>query len=315
MRNEWQVGVVIPAKNEQDFIDDVISTLPGYVDAIIVVNDGSTDSTKQIVENNMKDNNKIELIDLSGDGVGAAIDSGHQKMLTKLSAPFVSVVMAGDGQMDVDDFDSIIKPIIDNQADYVKGNRFIHSMGANNMPIIRQLASLILGFFTTLAAGKHISDPQCGYTATSHRVLNEWDWQKSWSSYGYPNYWLIELSRLAFTVTEVPVKSVYGNEKSGIKMPSFFLSVGLMMLIMHHKRCFSMLFSKSVTPHSILSFTAYAIGWIAIIPGISTDLERELATGFTAKVILVIACWACAHIFDRLAVKSRIELMKNAQTR
>ena len=74
-----------------------------------------------------------------------------------------------------------------------------------------------------------------------------------------------------------------------------------------------MLFSRSVAPHTILAFTAYAIGWIALIPGISTDLERELTSGFLSELVLVILCWICAHIFDRLAVKSRTELRINAQ--
>ena len=184
--------------------------------------------------------------------------------------------MAGDGQMNPEDLPSLIEPIINNQSDYVKGNRFDHKDGFSEMPKLRKLASILLGFFTTLAAGRHFTDPQCGYTASSHNVLKEWNWSKSWKNYGYPNYWLIELSRKSFRVKEIPVKCIYGNEKSGIKMFSFFISVGLMMLIMHHKRCLSMLFSKSVAPHTILSFTAYAIGWIAILPEISTDLEREL---------------------------------------
>tara|TARA_B100000287_G_scaffold429732_1_gene483604 strand:- start:982 stop:1926 length:945 start_codon:yes stop_codon:yes gene_type:complete len=314
MRKEWHVGIVIPAKNEQEYIGNVIDSIPDFVDKIIVVNDGSSDNTQAVVENKINKNSKIELINLLGEGVGCAIDTGHQKLLQILEKPFVSVVMAGDGQMDVEDLTNVIEPIIQNEADHVKGNRFQHSDGTGNMPATRKIASKLLGFFTTLAAGRQITDPQCGYTATSHAVLDEWNWNSSWKGYGYPNYWLIELSEKSFRLKEVPVKSVYGDEKSGIKNLSFFISVGLMMLFMHHKRCFSMLFSKSVAPHTILSFTAYAIGWIAIVPGISTDLERELTGGYLSKLMLVLLCWMCAHIFDRLAVKSRTELRINAQT-
>ena len=314
MRNEWRVGIVIPAKNEEDFIGNVIESIPPFVDSIVVVNDGSHDNTQSIVENMANINTKIELINLTGHGVGNAIDTGHQKMLEILEKPFVSVVMAGDGQMHIDDLTTVIEPIIENKADHVKGNRFSHHSGVQNMPNIRKYASALLGFFTTLAAGRHVTDPQCGYTATSNVVLEQWNWGASWKGYGYPNYWLIELSKKSFRLKEVPVKSVYGNEKSGIVNSKFFISVGLMMLIMHHKRCFSMLFSRSVAPHTILSFTAYVIGWIAIIPGISTDLERELTSGYLSKIILVSFCWICAHIFDRLAVISKTELRFNAQT-
>ena len=47
-------------------------------------------------------------------------------MLEKLNEPFVSVVMAGDGQMDHPDLPSLIDPVTNNLADCVKGNRFVH---------------------------------------------------------------------------------------------------------------------------------------------------------------------------------------------
>ncbi|DAC28294.1 MAG TPA: glycosyltransferase family 2 protein [Candidatus Poseidoniales archaeon] len=314
MRNGWHVGVVIPAKNEEDFISQVIISLPNFVDSVVVVDDGSVDNTAMIVQELANKMTTLETIRLPGNGVGSAIDAGHQKMLQLLPEPFVSVVMAGDGQMDPKDLINLLEPITKNEADYAKGNRFLHQDGPDGMPYVRQLASMILGFFTTLAAGRQITDPQCGYTATSYRVLNQWDWSKSWKTYGYPNYWLIELSRLSLRVVEVPVKSIYGDEKSGIIMPKFFLGVGLMMLIMHHKRCFSMLLTKSVAPHTILAFIAYILGWIAILPGISTDLEDEVTSGFISKIVLLIICWSSAHILDRLAVGSRTELRVNAQT-
>ena len=49
MRKGWQVGVVIPAKNEESFIENVIHSIPNFVDKIVVINDGSTDKTQMIV--------------------------------------------------------------------------------------------------------------------------------------------------------------------------------------------------------------------------------------------------------------------------
>ena len=152
------------------------------------------------------------MVQLPGNGVGSAIDAGHQAMLRSLSEPFVSVVMAGDGQMDPDDLELLIEPVTKNRSDYVKGNRFLHQDGPGNMPLVRKIASMILGFFTTLAAGRHVTDPQCGYTATSSLILRHWNWSKSWKGYGYLNYWLIELSRRSMRVVEVPVKSIYGKK-------------------------------------------------------------------------------------------------------
>lgn len=315
MHNGWHVGVVIPAKDEELFIGAVLDTIPNFVDSVVVIDDGSSDDTSKVAKTYQDKSYNLTVIRLEGKGVGGAIDAGHIEMLRNCPEPFVSVVMAGDGQMDPNDVTEVITPIIEQRCDYVKGNRFIHVDGVGNMPKVRRFASQILAFLTTLAAGIAVSDPQCGYTATSHKVLKEWNWAKSWDKYGYPNYWLIELSRLSFRVIEVPVKSIYGSEKSNLKMIRFLFSVGIMMLVMLHKRCLSMLFNRNVVPHSIFSLVAYSIGWIAIIPSISTDLEREIANSTSGIVFLVGMSWMAAHVFDRMAVKTRIELRKNAQAR
>ena len=157
------------------------------------------------------------------------------------------------------------------------------------MPLQRKLASKILSFATTLAAGQAVSDPQCGYTATSSEVLQHWNWERSWRGYGYPTYWLIELAKGGWRMLEVPVKSVYGRETSGIKRLKFFLSVGSMMAIEHHRRNFSWLFSRFITPHTLFALIAYAIGWIALMPKISTDIERELVLRGCPPVVLTLS--------------------------
>jgi glycosyltransferase involved in cell wall biosynthesis len=310
--NKWHVGVVIPARNEEDFIGDVLSSVPPFVDKVVVVNDGSTDSTGEVALEFSNKKYELTIIQNNGQGVGSSIDRGHRELLSQCETPFISVVMAGDGQMDPEDMENLLQPIIHGTADYSKGDRFLHPLGVKNMPIIRRLASLILSFFTTLAAGQKISDPQCGYTATSFQILQTWDWNKSWKGYGYPNYWLINLAKASWRISHVPVKSIYGSEISAIKNLSFFIKVGLMMAIQHHRRVFGKLFSKDINPHIILSFTSYFIGWIAILPWYSTDLERELVNRGIPIFAIVLVSWTAAHIFDRLSVKVSQELKLNA---
>ena len=109
------VAVVIPAKDEEKHIRRVLSTIPEFVDRVVVVDDGSKDNTAKLVNN-------ADLIQLDGDGVGAAIDAGHQHLLKVLEGDFISVVMAGDGQMDPDDM-RVNEPIISGKAHHVKGER------------------------------------------------------------------------------------------------------------------------------------------------------------------------------------------------
>ena len=69
VKGEYSIGVVIPAKNEERFIQKVVETLPDFVDIAIVVNDGSTDRTLSLVEN-MDSLVELHCISLNGEGVG-----------------------------------------------------------------------------------------------------------------------------------------------------------------------------------------------------------------------------------------------------
>tara|TARA_B100001094_G_scaffold313927_1_gene352249 strand:- start:409 stop:1239 length:831 start_codon:yes stop_codon:yes gene_type:complete len=245
------VGVVIPARNEAENLPQVLATIPDFVDKVVVVDDGSTDETSNLVGN-------ADLVSLGGLGVGAAIDSGHQHLLKTFDSEFISVVMAGDGQMDPEDMESILMPIIKKEAHHVKGERLDR---AGKMPIYRRFGTFLLAILTTLACGRTVRDPQCGYTATSSEVLKLWNWDISWKGYGYPNWWLMRLSEMGFRISHVPVKAIYDGQKSGIKVTSFFPKVSLMLLIGLHAR----ILRNTIKSPSIFLFgtwITYILGWI-----------------------------------------------------
>jgi len=311
MKDGWHIGVVIPARNEEAHVREVLEGLPTMVDVVVVVNDGSTDRTADIVKSTSVDCELI-LLEGQGDGVGASIDRGHQHLLSIFNAPFISVVVAGDGQMNPHDMDGLIQPIIEGKADHVKGNRELHSQGYNRMPKQRQRASKILSWFTTLAAGQPVGDPQCGYTATTSNVLQNWNWDHSWAGYGYPNFWLINLARRGYVIAEAPVESIYRNEVSGIKPSRFFMRVGWMMAVEHHRRNLAWLHPKHLTPHTLFALISYMLGWSAILPFMSNDLEVELLSRGVPGLLLCVSFWAIAHGLDRSATRVHRELRVNA---
>ena len=70
-----------------------------------------------------------------------------------------------------------------------------------------------------------IRDSQCGFTATRDSVLKSWNWENSWKSYGYPNYWIIECSKQFYRVKEVEVRAIYGDEVSEFHQGNFSLQL------------------------------------------------------------------------------------------
>ena len=85
MKDGWHIGVVIPARNEEAHVREVLEGLPTMVDVVVVVNDGSTDRTADIVKSTSVDCELI-LLEGQGDGVGASIDRGHQHLLSIFNA-------------------------------------------------------------------------------------------------------------------------------------------------------------------------------------------------------------------------------------
>jgi len=219
MYKDKKIGVVVPAYNEEKLIGTVIKTIPDFVDSIIVVDDSSQDETVQIVQGYQSENDKIILIrHETNQGVGGAIISGYKKAL-ELEID-LTAVMAGDGQMDPNDLQRIIEPVVSGEADYVKGNRLFRGESWKMIPHYRYLGNSILSLLTKIASGYwHIADFQSGYTAISSAALKRLNLDKIYKGYGMPNDMLIHLNINNFKVRDVSVKPVYNiGENSGIRL-------------------------------------------------------------------------------------------------
>lgn len=212
-----RVAVVVPAYNEADNLPSTLATIPAYVDHVLVVDDGSADGTSKVAA--LHDRPGVEVLrHLENRGVGAAVATGYRRALSLNSD--VAVVMAGDGQMDPADLPSLLRPILDGQADYVKGNRFAIREVWETMPRLRLVGNIVLSLLTRLTAGyPRMFDSQCGFTAASRRALLAIDLDGLFPRYGYPNDLLARLWVGGARVQDVPVRTIYGTAwRSGISL-------------------------------------------------------------------------------------------------
>ncbi|UCF57223.1 MAG: glycosyltransferase family 2 protein [Deltaproteobacteria bacterium] len=216
---ERSIAVVVPAYNEAELIGKTLNSIPEFVDKIIVVNDASNDNTHDVVTRTAQEDNRIILIEHEvNQGVGAAIVTGY-KAARDLKID-VTVVMAGDAQMDPNDLGRIIEPVANGSADYTKGNRLFYGDAWNMIPRYRYLGNSFLSLLTKVASGYwHIADSQSGYTAISLVALQRINLDKIYKRYGMPNDLLIRLNQYDFRVRDVHIRPVYNvGEKSGIKL-------------------------------------------------------------------------------------------------
>ena len=219
MYKDKSVCVVVPAHNEEDLIEKTLKDIPDWVDSVIVVNDASTDRTAEIVRGVSQSDPRITLREhKENQGVGGAIVSGYKR--ARDSEMDVTVVMAGDAQMDPVDLPRIVEPVAENDADYSKGNRLFYGDAWKMIPHYRYLGNSLLSLMTKMASGYwHIADSQSGYTAISLRALERLDLDNIYKRYGMPNDLLIKLNQHDFRVRDVHIRPVYNvGEKSGIKL-------------------------------------------------------------------------------------------------
>lgn len=235
-----KICVVVPCHNEEQLVKHVITTMPEFVDYIVVVNDKSTDnSEKVIMDLQSKPLYKKRLILISHEingGVGAAIRTGY-KWAKDHKIP-VTAVMAGDAQMDPSELYSIINPVINGEADYAKGNRLFYPGALKMMPKHRFLGNSVLSLLTKIASGYwHIADSQTGYTAISLEALETIDLDSIYPKYGMPNDLLVKLNICNFRVVDIPIKPVYYiGEKSGIKVHKVVFSISILLIKLFFKR-------------------------------------------------------------------------------
>jgi len=213
------IAVVVPAYNEEKLIARTLKEIPDLVDKMIVVDDASTDNTARIVTELAENDQRIQLIQHEeNQGVGGAIVTGYKK--ARDLEIDVTVVMAGDAQMDPNDLIRIIEPVANGSADYTKGNRLFYGDSWNMIPHYRYLGNSFLSLMTKISSGYwHIADSQSGYTAISLIALQRVNLDKIYKRYGMPNDLLIKLNQHDFRVRDVHVRPVYNvGEKSGIKL-------------------------------------------------------------------------------------------------
>ena len=226
-----KIGIVIPAHNEETQIRQVIDTMPDFVDRIIIVDDNSTDKTVEVIMDCQSVHPHITLIrhDINKGAGGAMVTAYNYAKEQDID---VTVRMDGDGQMSPDDLPALLDPVVEDRADYAKGNRLFTGEAYQKIPKIRYFGNAFLSLFTKIASGYwHVADSQSGYTAINKKALHLIDWDQLYTWYGHPNDILVRLNIHNLRVKDVPVAPVYNvGEKSGMSIKKAIFKIGWLLV-------------------------------------------------------------------------------------
>ncbi|MEZ4272069.1 MAG: glycosyltransferase family 2 protein [Myxococcota bacterium] len=237
MYRKQRIAVVIPAYNEETQIEDTLNRMPNWIDRLVVVDDCSRDTTRDVIGRLAQANTRIvPIYHEQNGGVGAAISSGY--VWCRDNDIDIAVVMAGDGQMDPKDLPNLLDPVVEDRTDYAKGNRLLTGKAWERIPKVRYIGNSALSLMTKVASGYwHVTDSQTGYTALNRRALKLLPLEEIFPRYGMPNDFLVTLNIYGMRVVDVPVNPVYGiGEKSGIKISRVLFSLSWLMLRLFVRR-------------------------------------------------------------------------------
>lgn len=248
-----RVAVVVPAFREQAHIASVITTMPSLVDHIIVVDDASPDDTSAAAQA-VQDPRTEVIRHEHNKGVGGSIVTGHHRAL-ELGAD-VSVVMAGDGQMDPAHLSRLLQPLARDGYAFAKANRFYSATSYAGMPKYRVIGNVLLTFMTKAASGYwNLVDPQNGYTAITRECLERLPLDRLAERFEFENDQLIWLNILDARAVDVPIPALYGSEVSSIRLHAVVPRLALLLFRGFWRRVWHKYVLWSFSPVALLLIT------------------------------------------------------------
>ncbi|ELZ11159.1 family 2 glycosyl transferase [Halovivax asiaticus JCM 14624] len=213
--------------DEDDVLADVESDRV-TADGGVVATEGAADSASNSVAA-VFDRRVVPIQHEVNRGVGGAIKTGYQRALE--DEIDITAVMGGDGQMDPDILYKFLDPIVEDEADYTKGNRLLYREYRQGMSKWRFVGNSVLTFLTKISSGYwKTMDPQNGYTAISYYALDNVGIGNMYEYYGYCNDLLVKLNAKGMRVADVAMPAVYGDEESSIKYSVYMRKVSGMLL-------------------------------------------------------------------------------------
>lgn len=194
------IVTVIPALNEATRVAKVVQDAKKFSDQVIVVDDGSTDTTKEVAE---REGARV-IRHVQNSGAGAATMTGI--LAARAIGATVVITLDADGQHDPADIPLLLRPIKEGKADIVFANRFGQR---NKIPLIRRIANNIGNVVTLLATGKYVRDSQCGFKVFGPKAVKQIDLRMN--GFEFCSEIVRECVRHRWRVAEIPTKVLYSE--------------------------------------------------------------------------------------------------------
>ena len=266
-----RILAIVPAYNEERFIGSVVLRARKYVDAVVVVDDGSADATAEIAQAA----GAIVVRHPTNSGKGAALNSGFRKA-RELGAEAVAL-LDGDGQHRPDDIPAMMRPVLEGQADMVIGSRYIGVKG--HIPWYRRLGQTGVTLLTNAGSGVPSTDSWSGYRAFSAQALECIRFREG--GWGVDPEFQFQCREHGLRVTEVPIRAIYEEKAKRNPIPHGLKTVNAILRLTGQHR--PLLFFGVA---GLLILVAAMVIGLRVVSGF--DASGRLAVGMALLVALLV---------------------------
>lgn len=207
-----KLSIVIPVYNElmtiREILDKVSSVDVGLEKEIILIDDCSTDGTRDIlkdISDRGSDNIKVVFHEMNG-GKGTALRTGF-----KYVTGDITIIQDADLEYDPADYPNLIKPIIQDKSDVVYGSRFLGNRRPDGMAFSNLMANRFLTSLSNILTGFKITDMETCYKVIRTSILKDIELKSE--RFGIEPEITAKLARKKVRLVEIPI-SYYGREQS-----------------------------------------------------------------------------------------------------
>ncbi|WP_422008390.1 glycosyltransferase family 2 protein [Roseivirga pacifica] len=196
--NTTSIKVVIPAFNEEQSIAKVIADIPaGWVEEVVVVNNGSTDNTKQVALAA-----GATVLDQPNPGYGNACLKGIEYLTDPERSPEILVFMDGDYSDFPQQLPEVVEPILEHGAEMVIGSRALGDRAKGSMTFPQVFGNWLATSLLKLFYGAQFTDLGPFRAIRFNRLL---DLQMQDKTYGWTVEMQVKAAKMGLKFTEVPV--------------------------------------------------------------------------------------------------------------
>ncbi|MFM6983499.1 MAG: glycosyltransferase family 2 protein [Chitinophagaceae bacterium] len=208
-----KLSIIIPAYNEGKTIHHIlnkvksVTLIDNFEKELILVNDCSTDNTEEVIKEYIKSNSDLNIVYFKHEinkGKGAAIHTGIQKA----NGDYI-VIQDADLEYDPNEFNILLKPVVDGFADVVYGSRF---MGGNPHRILffwHSIGNKMLTFLSNMLTNLNLTDMETCYKLFRSDIIKSINFKEN--RFGFEPEVTAKISRIPkIRIYEVGI-SYYGR--------------------------------------------------------------------------------------------------------